>query len=383
MSDQTEINDEQNDISDEERGTGVEREDVVGEDSINSPFDPTLIRVEVKLLTIDLLLARLREEEIDLKPSFQRKAGIWSDEEQSRLIESLLIKIPLPAFYFDATDDDRWIVIDGLQRLTALRRFAITEELKLTGLEFLNQLKDKGYKELPRGFVRRILEAQVTGYLIARGTPDEVKFTIFRRINTGGKPLALQEIRHALNQGQATELLVELAKSAEFQRAIDKSVSDERMDARALVLRFLAFARTSYTEYKRRDFDAFLNQAMSELNALPPDELLALTQSFKKTMESAYDIFGNDAFRKRSDPSAKRQPVNKSLFETWSVNLYRLNESQLQQLRERKEQLKAAFITLMNNEGDFVNAISQGTGDVAKVELRFRRIEQLIAEVLA
>jgi hypothetical protein len=383
MSDPFDLNSEQNDIVEGERSTGVEPEDVVGADSISSPFDPTLIRVDIRPLTIDLLLARLRENEIDLAPDFQRKAGIWSNDAQSRLIESMLIKIPLPAFYLDATDDDRWIVVDGLQRLTALRRFAITQEMKLTGLEFLSQFEGKTYNELPRGFQRRILETQVTGYLIARGTPDEVKFTIFRRINTGGKPLSPQEIRHALNQGPITRLLAELSISSEFQTAIDRGVSDERMDDRELVLRFLAFVRTPYTEYTRQDLDSFLNRAMREMNALPPEGLRALAQSFKATMYWATEIFGRDAFRKRFSQSAKRQPVNKPLFETWSVNLYRLNEPQLRQLRERKSQLQSAFIELMNNDKEFLSAVSQGTGDVAKVRCRFSRVEQLIAEVLA
>lgn len=381
MSDHFDWNSEQDDRIG--GSTTVELEDVVGIDSISDPFDPTLIRVENRPLTIDLLLSRMREEEIDLAPDFQRKAGIWSNNAQSRLIESMLIKIPLPAFYLDATDEDHWIVVDGLQRLTALRRFAITQELKLSGLEFLIQFEGKTFEELPRGFQRRILETQVTGYLIARGTPDEVKFTIFRRINTGGKPLSPQEIRHALNQGPITRLLAELSTSVEFQTAIDRGVSDERMDDRELVLRFLTFARTSYTEYTRQDFDGFLNRAMREMNKLPLESLTALAQSFKTTMWWASEIFGKDAFRKRFSQSAKRQPINKPLFETWSVNLYRLNEHQLCQLRDRREYLQSAFITLMNKDSEFTNAISQGTGDVSKVRLRFSRIEQLIAEVLA
>src|SRR5262249_44885897 len=148
----------------------------------------------------------------------------------------------------DATDDDKWIVVDGLQRLTSLKRFVLDKNLRLCGLEFLSQLKGKAYDELPRNFQRRIAETQVTVYLIEKGTPSDVKFNIFKRINTGGLPLSAQEIRHALNQGKVTKLLAQLANSAEFKKATDNSIRDDRMADREFVLRFLAFTITPYME---------------------------------------------------------------------------------------------------------------------------------------
>jgi hypothetical protein len=361
---------------------GVDLEEVTGDDRLVEPFDPTLIRVETRPLTIDILLSRLQEGEINLAPDFQRKAGIWSNDAQSRLIESLLIRIPLPAFYFDATDDDHWVVVDGLQRLTSLRRFALDKEFRLSGLEFLTQLNGKSYEELPRNFQRRIRETQLTGFMITRGTPDEVKFTIFRRINTGGKPLSPQEIRHALNQGPITRLLAELAQSPEFQRAIDYGVSDDRMDDRELVLRFLAFKLISYTEYVRQDFDGFLHNSMRQMNSLSTDHLNELAHEFKKTMRRAHEIFERDAFRKRYAENARRKPINKPLFETWSVNLSSLNDSQFQRLQERRLLIRSQFLNLMNHDRDFDNAISQGTGDVSKVQIRFSRIQHLIEGIL-
>lgn len=365
-----------------EENTGVEREEVVGEDRRDSPFDPTMIRVETRPLTIDILISRMEENEINLAPDFQRKAGIWRDDAQSRLIESILIRIPLPAFYMDTTDEDNWVVVDGLQRLTTLRRFVISQELRLSGLEFLTQLNGKRFDELPRNFQRRIKETQVTAFLIARGTPDEVKFTIFRRINTGGKPLSPQEIRHALNQGPITKLLAELSQAPEFQRAIDYGVSDDRMDDRELVLRFLAFSLIPYRNYTKQDFDGFLNVAMRQMNQMPEQELQHLTANFKRTMYWANEIFGKDAFRKRYEIRARRKPINKPLFEAWAINLHELNDAQLRRLKEQKDNLMAQFMEMMNTDRSFDSSISQGTGDVGKVQYRFRRIGELIQEVL-
>ena len=135
-------------------------------------------------------------------------------------------------------------MIDGLQRLTALKRFIVDKDFKLKGLEFLTDHEGKGYDELPRSFQRRIEESQITVYQVERGTAEEVKFTIFRRINTGGLPLTTQEIRHALNQGPATVLLKELVTYEEFLKAIDWGISDERQEQRELFLRFLAIRLT-------------------------------------------------------------------------------------------------------------------------------------------
>ncbi len=363
--------------------TDVEYEDLTSEEMIFSPFDPTQIRVETRVMSIDLLLARIREEELDMAPDFQRQAGIWKDDAKSRLIESILIRIPLPAFYMDATDDDKWIVVDGLQRLTALRRFIITKDLKLHGLEFLKPIEDKGYDELPRNFQRRILETQITVYLIARGTPPEVKFNIFKRINTGGLPLSSQEIRHALNQGKVTAMLTELAGSDEFKKATTGSVSSSRMADREFVLRFLAFTLMPYTEYTKPDFDDYLNRTMHAINAMEDQEIIRLKTKFKRAMTNAVAVFGNDAFRKRYKDSAGRGLINKPLFEAWSVNLSELSDEQVKKLAKQHKIVRRKFIDLLVNDRDFDKAISQGTGDVGKVRLRFSRISQLIEEVLA
>ncbi len=364
-----------------DNGTGVELEDIVGDERITEPFDPTRIRVDSKQMTIDLLLSRIRHGELDLTPGFQRKGGIWNDGAQSRLIESILIRIPLPAFYLDATDDDKWLVVDGLQRLTSLKRFVVDASLRLSELEFLAH-QGKTFDDLPRNLQRRIAETQVTVFLIERGTPDKVKFNIFKRINTGGLPLSAQEIRHVLNQGKATSFLAQLASSKEFKKAIDNGIRDDRMADRECILRFLAFTTTPYTEYKVRDFDSFLNKGMADINKMSDQKLKDLERQFLRTMIAAFEIFGRDAFRKRYKEGAPRYPINKALFESWSVNLNQLDDNQLQLLKERRNILKEKFINLMGDRA-FDEAISQGTGDTSKVRLRFTDIEQLIRSVLS
>ncbi|MEB3359485.1 MAG: DUF262 domain-containing protein [Synechococcales bacterium] len=363
----------------EEDDTGVE----VEEEEIIEPFDPTKIKIDARQITIDLILNRIKYEEINLSPDFQRDSNIWNDTAKSRLIESMLIRIPLPAFYIDATDEDKWVVIDGQQRLTTIKKFVLDEEkFRLSKLEFLTQFESKTYDELPRSYQRRINETQITVYLIEAGTPPEVKFNIFRRINTGGLPLSSQEIRHALNQGKATRLLEKLARSKEFRVATANGVPDKRMSAREVVLRFLAFKVFSPDEYDAKELDTFLNEVMEAMNKMPDKELFQLESEFFRTMAAAADIFENDAFRKRYKKNAPRSPINKALFETWSVNLSSLDDTQILVLKNNKTLLVDRFIELMNNDSYFETSISQGTGDIGKVKHRFKQIRKLIDEVL-
>ena len=108
--------------------TNIENENILMED----PFNPQDIDIKTKPMSLDNIIKRLREEEIDLAPDFQRQGNLWPTEKQSQLIESILIKLPLPAFYFDGSDDNKWLVVDGLQRLSAIKNFVVDKTMALS-----------------------------------------------------------------------------------------------------------------------------------------------------------------------------------------------------------------------------------------------------------
>ncbi len=99
------------------------------------PFNPTLIVIDPREPSVDIVLRRIEEGAINLQPDFQRMGGIWDEGAQSRLIESMLLRIPLPAFYLDASNENEWLVIDGHQRLTAIYKFMCLRELKLSNVD--------------------------------------------------------------------------------------------------------------------------------------------------------------------------------------------------------------------------------------------------------
>jgi hypothetical protein len=357
---------------------GVESESSDSGEPITDPFEPSKIKVDREPMSVFQVLRKMSLHEIVLNPDFQRNL-VWDPVRRSRLIESVLLRIPLPAFYFDGIDANKWAVIDGLQRLSTLEDFVTKKNFKLQGLEYLNSAEGKSFEELPRGMQRDIEETQITLFIIRPETPPEVKFTIFYRINTGGLVLTAQEIRHALFQGQATVLLQKLAQTTEFERATDGGVSDTRMDARECVLRYLAFHIHPYTTYSKSDLNSFLSSAMKDLNGLPVVEIDGVAQQFREAMTRSYQIFGRYAFRKFAI-GARRGPVNKALFESWANVLQGYD---LGALRLRKEKILQRMSDMLASDAEYVRSLSAGTGSARSVQTRFERAHRAIQEVLA
>jgi len=361
----------------------VEYEDLSSGALMEKPFNPSKIDITTKHLTIDLLIKRLKAVpiEIDLAPAFQRKSDLWDDQKQSQLIESLLIKFPLPAFYFDGSDNNKWLVVDGLQRLSSLRNFVILKKLKLKGLEFLNKLEGFGFDDLPRNLQRQIEEAQITAYIINPGTPEEVKFNIFKRINTGGLILNSQEIRHALNQGISATFVAELAEIKAFKEATENAINPNRMMDREFVTRFIAFYLYPYTDYIP-DLDTYMNKAMSDIKKLSVQQRDKIKSDFTKSMKLAKKIFDNWTFRKSDKYPDKRKPINKALFEVWSVLLAKLDDTNRQKLEYNKDVLFEKSVMLTKDDSVFFDSITTSTGNKSCVIDRFTKIDRIIKETL-
>lgn len=369
--------------------SGVEQElpSETGNDlQIAEPFNPDDIDVTTRSMTIDLLLSRIRSKAIDLEPDFQRRRGIWTDRQQSRLIESLLLRIPLPTLYAAEDEEEDWAIVDGIQRLTTITRFidpeAIEETpLKLIGMEYLGEsFNGKLFDDLPSRLKRRLRETELVVHVIRHGTPQEVKFNIFARINTGGMPLSAQELRHALIPGKAREFLGRLAGLEPFKQATTYSIRDERMADREMVLRFLAFSMTRPEEFRAYDFDRFLGDTMRQINRLDNVDLERLEHGFMRAMDSAREIFGQDAFRKRYREADGRFPINKALFETIAVSLANLSESERKRCIFRHDEVRRRMMEAMQDR-DFDSAISQGTGDIGKVRKRFETVSRIFKDV--
>lgn len=347
---------------------------------VEEPFDPKKVDVSITTPNLSDLIARLEHDEIDLFPDFQRSGDLWSKQTQSRLIESILIRLPIPAFYFDAIDDDKWQVVDGLQRLSAIKNFVLDDKLKLTGLEFLKDFEGFSYNELPRQLKRRINEFQTSVYLIKPGTPFEMKYSLFNRINTGGLKLTPQEIRHAMSQSSnscsASKFLMRIVQNPVFQNVVGNR--NNRMSQQELVLRHMAFAMFGLSDY-RSSLPKFLDTAMIKISKMENGQLDEFESKFLLSMEIGYEIFGEHAFRKSLIGGKKL--VNKPLFEALSVCISELSYDSQEVLCHNKAGFLGDFAVLLGDD-EFNETISRSTASTFHVYARFQRIREFINDFL-
>lgn len=370
-----------------------EEEGYPAEETNKDTFIPAEVNIVQRNVNVYNLMERLENEEIDLAPDFQRSKGLWSMDAQSRLIESLMLKIPIPAFYFDAAKEDKWIVIDGLQRLTAFSNFLVgipaaengedgkpkRIKQKFSGLQYLDDFNGCTFDELPRQYARRIKETSLVAYTVEKGTPDNIVFNIFQRINTGGMVLTAQEIRQALYQGKVTKLIEELAASKVFVTAMQGAIRTDRMQDREYINRYIAFTELDYVKEYKENIDDFLIKAMKKVNDHYNDEdIERIKKSFERVMIYCTKIFGKYAFR-RFNEKGRRGPVNKAVFELWTVCFSELSDEQLAQLEKNKERFFEKYAKLQLDNA-FITDIGSGsqTAVVRRIELGRKLVKEFI-----
>ena len=347
----------------------------------NMILDSSKISIMPKTLSVEAIVKKLKYKEIDLDTEFQRKRSLWTETVKSQLIESLMIQLPIPPMYFDARDTNKWKIIDGLQRLCTLNEFLLEKKWRLTNLEYLADYNNCIMDDLPRIYQRRIEEGQLAFYLILPETPEEVKYSLFKRINTPGLKLEPQEIRHALFQGKATKLLKELAETELFRKATGNDVPSSRMQDREMVLRYLALHYLGPNAYKNCSIDEYLNKAMAFLNEQDDNFIEQCKALYFESLECVYGIFGRYAFRRISKIREQDiKPINTALFEGWVNGISKLNAQERVLLIQKKVDVKKLYIEELDKKSSFYSDI--GSGKYRSFIRRNETIQRIILEVL-
>lgn len=359
-------------------GQEIEQEDTSSGVLITQPFSPNDIKLTNPPMNLGDLIDMIQYGWIDFHTEYQRNEDLWSPGKQSRLIESAMLGLRLPAFYFEEVTRKHWKIIDGLQRCCAIRNFCVDESLELCELEFL-EFNGTKFSDLPIDLKRDIRMLPVTVNLLSSGVPAKVKYILFKRLNTGGMELKPQEIRNAVFQGKAIELVKALAVNPAFLKATGHKIPTKRMQDQDFVTRFMAFYLLGYENYVP-DLDNFMNTCLEMVNQgkIPEERINRMKEDFTRGMELAYAIFGNDAFRKRESVEDSRRAINKAYFEVIAVTLAKLDEKDSDRLVTRKELFRTNLITEMSRNRSYNSSFSGGTGQPDNVKRRFSRFTEIL-----
>jgi hypothetical protein len=334
------------------------------------PIDTVLIRSEPR--TVFEVVRRINQGSFIMNPDFQRDF-IWGDDKQSKLIESVLMRIPLPVFYLAEDEEGRMVVVDGLQRLSTFHRF-LNNELKLK-LPSQAELHRKRFEDLSPKLQNRVEDCNLVLYIVDAKVPERARLDIFERVNSG-VPLTRQQMRNCLYMGQATTFLRDEASADLFQEATGYSLRSNTMRDREFVNRFCAFQLLDLDDYKG-EMDEFLARALTHMNKLPASDLETLSAEFRTTLRNNYAVFGDHAFRKHRPDQDRRSILNASLWDVMSTGLSRLPEHLVQ---ERAEVLRECFFGLIDDEA-FNRSITYGPNSANMVRHRFEVMGRTLAEV--
>lgn len=338
---------------------------------------------------LETLVKKLKKGIIKLDPEYQRKHR-WLPETSSRLIESLILNIPIPIIYLsqdvdvdvDSNEENaRYSVIDGQQRLTAILLF-FENKLTLNGLTSLKELNNCQYKDLPPFLTRRLEERTLKCLRIDSTIDPQVKYDIFERLNSGSVKLTAQELRNAVSRGRFNEMIKELSLTESFRKMLqidtsapEKSNKVKKMEDIELVLRFYVLLENFNTRFSnlKKGFGPFLSEEMDRLNEKVTNMNEISYHEFKSiftdTMDCIFSIFGTTAFAKytfEDNEFRKMSNFNASVFDALSIAFAHL---QKYKSRKFKNNLVEQF-QLLFSEPNFFASVSGSVNDKEKLLTR-------------
>ena len=350
------------------------------------------ISIRKGIISNDNLIKRVNNEEIRIDGYFQRKSKLWDIGTKSRLIEALILDIPIPPLYFDIISKDEWLIIDGLQRISSIVEF-YNDEYELIELDFLPELNGKKFSLLDRSIQRSIEEAELATFAIQPGTPRTVRYKIFKNINTSALVLSRQEIRHAMNEDEKVKGFTSSRYVKDLAEILNQYIkiheADKgRMYDRELSLRYVTFRMFYYkVDYKPSSAD-FLDRAMESMYSYPKNKLEVYQNEFKAILEVLVKIFNPEIiFTKKmiespEDDGESRKVINGSLFEIWTYAISQLSREQTKTLLSHSETVKQKTI-LLNKDYSFMRSIDpRYSNSIEAVKIRFATITNLINDVL-
>nr|WP_321352972.1 DUF262 domain-containing protein [uncultured Methanoregula sp.] len=332
--------------------------------------------------TVETIFNQLEKGNIWLNPKFQRR-NAWNEVKKSKLIESLILGLPVPEIIFAESKEKKgtYIVIDGKQRLLSIRCFLakpddlIFKPFKLVGLEILTELNGKNYQDIGNyphfsQYKSELDNQAVRTVIIKNWGKDSFLFSIFYRLNTGSEPLAPQELRQALHPGRFVEYIDDFAiKSAGIKKMLKNTQPDSRMRDTEMAIRYLAF-KNLFKEYDGKLKD-FLDDCCELLNARWMDEednIKSQTNELEEAIKFTFEIFGPQAFSKYQ----KSRFINKFNRAVFDIMVFYFSDPEVRKKAlPKKKKICEKFIELCKSDSEFFDSFGAGTKTLDKTVKRF------------
>ena len=363
----------------------LEEEPTVDEETVEQPSVGRRVFTEKSDPPISTLHERHKTGDLILDPHFQRRE-VWDDKRASRLVESVLLEVPLPIIYTAEEHSGKEEVIDGQQRLNALFRF-LDNELSLKGLKAMQQLNGKCFKDLDKTMQKLVRNCPIRTVSFKKESDQNLRFDIFERLNTGAMPLNDQELRNCVYHGRYNKLLIELSQDHEYQLLMGLKGPEKRMKDVEYALRFSAFYHATYLKY-RPSMCRFLNEDMEKYRAISQEDEADLRKAFKTSVSLVRSLLTSNAFKRyyRGDekkPDGRWEPrkFNASLFDILMSGFASADKNQVM---ANLDAIREALLVLMTEDEDFIHSIEIGTSAIPEVKCRFDKwrltLEAMLSE---
>lgn len=338
---------------------------------------------------IDSLHRKYKRGKLIIQPEFQRHF-VWDAKKSSRLIESALLDIPLPAIYLYEESNGKEIIIDGQQRLTAFfsfidGKFPDERTFKLTGLKEFRRLNRKSFNEIGEELQDKILYCKIRTIAFKRESDEDLKYEIFERLNTGAVLLNFQELRNCIYRGLYNELLKELSKDNDFMYILGLKEPHKRMKDIELVLRFAAFYHSTYLNYKP-PMRRFLDTNMEKYQNISESDASELRGSFKNAVSIIRSLLDTSAFKRfyrgsEENPNGYWEPkkFNASLYDILMFSFAKVDKHKVFQ---NLDSIREALIYVMTNDQDFIDSILIATSQIPRVKTRFNKWIKILDDII-
>jgi len=325
-----------------------------------------------------------------LQPEFQRQY-VWDRKKASRLVESVLLRVPLPIIYLSEQPDGKEYVIDGQQRLTSLfsfidGKFPSGDSFKLTGLTAYKELNKKAFSDLSTDLQDRIQDYTLRTVTLLKQSDADLKFEIFERLNTGSEPLNDMELRNCVFRGPYNALLKELAAEPDFRALLGLTVADKRMRDVEFVLRFASFYHATYLKYTS-PMKRFFNQDMERHKDIAEVDAEHLRKAFKNALQNIRSLLGPQHAFKRYYPGDAQEPSGRWEPKKFNASLYDVLmgvfwDKDRNQVMAALDSIREGWIDLMVNNTEFREAIERSTSSQDMVKRRFDLTRNLVEGIL-